>query len=194
MTRTLAVMTALLLTGCSGYALIPAAAPVTIEKSLVVTPPNAWNKLSGEGPGKHADVWTLDGPALNELTFYAGIEESRPLIGDFDKRDSPLPRFTATMLPTDIAALFESTYRVAGGTALFEMHAIEPASFAGHPGFRFRYAYSLQEEEVRRDGEATGAVIGGRLYLIAFEAPTLHYFERDVAAYRAIVASARVVS
>ena len=37
-----------------------------------------------------------------------------------------------------------------------------------------------------------GAVVDGKLYLIAFEAPTLHHFDRDVAAYRALAASARL--
>ncbi len=88
------------------------------------------------------------------------------------------------MLAPDIAQLFESSYRVSVGTSLMSIDPIEPAVFAGQPGFRFAYSFVVQGEEVRRKGEATGAVIGGKLYLITFEAPVIHYF--DTQRWRAI--------
>lgn len=181
--------------GCAvfGYTMVQPGARVAVAGStLTVTPPAAWNKAGTiRGPGKDAELWTLDGPALNELTFYGGIEDDRPLFREVSRRERPLPRFSSTMLAPDVAALFESSYRVASGTPLFEMRGMEPATFAGRPGFRFGYSYVLQGEEVRRRGEATGAIVDGRLYLISFEAPEIHYFGRDEAAYRRIVESAR---
>ncbi len=175
------------------YKLIPQNQPVIINKSaLQVTPGTAWNKLY-QRAGKRAETWTLDGTALNDVTFFTGIPDGKPLITDSDKRDRPLPRFSATMLAPDIAQFFEQTYRIALGTPRMSVDSIEPATFAGATGFRFTYSFALQGEEVRRKGEATGAVVGGLLYLISYEAPALHYFKRDVAAYRAIVASAQVV-
>ena len=49
-----------------------------------------------------------------------------------------------------------------------------------------------QGEEVRRNGEATGAIVGGKLYLVSFEAPVIHYFDRDIANYRKLVETAKV--
>ena len=171
--------------------LYPAAVPATVAKStLTVTPSIAWNKLSAR-PGRNAETWTLDGPALNDLSFFGGIKDGKTLLRDSDKRNKPLPRFSKTMLPTDIVQLFEGSYRLAGDTALFEVGKVEPVTFAGVPGVRFEYAF-VQRDEVRRQGEATGAVIGGRLYLISFEAPSIHYFARDIARYRELVGSARV--
>jgi hypothetical protein len=34
--------------------------------------------------------------------------------------------------------------------------------------------------------------VGGRLYLLTYEAPAIHYFERDLAAFRAVADSARL--
>jgi hypothetical protein len=96
------------------------------------------------------------------------------------------------MLAPDIAQMFEASYRLAGGSTLFQINGIEPAKFAGEPGFRFSYSFALQTDEVRRRGEATGAVIGGKLYMITFEAPAIHYYDRNLADYRALVATARV--
>ena len=96
------------------------------------------------------------------------------------------------MLPTDIVSLFEGSYRVAAGTSLFEIGKVEPVTFAGKPGVHFTYSFVQQGEEVRRNGEGTGAIIGGKLYLVTFEAPVIYYFDRDIARYRTLVGTARV--
>jgi hypothetical protein len=174
------------------YKLIPQNQPVIINHSpLQVTPGIAWNKLY-QRAGKRVETWTLDGTALNDVSFFTAIPDGKPLITDSEKATRPLPRFSATMLAPDIAQFFEQTYRIVLGTPRMSVESIEPATFAGNPGFRFTYAFALQGEEVRRKGEVNGAVVNGLLYLVSFEAPAIHYFKRDVAAYRAIVASAQI--
>lgn len=176
----------------AGYRLMPVGKEQRVGRvGLMVTPPNEWNRL-GDKIGRNAESWTIDGLPLNDLSFYAGIENDKPLFREVDKRSRPLPRFSSTMLPTDIVGLFEGSYRVAAGTSLFEVGKVEPVTFAGQQGVRFGYSFVQQDEEVRRRGEATGAVINGRLYLISFEAPTIHYFDRDLARYRQLIASARI--
>jgi hypothetical protein len=176
----------------AGFALMAKGKPVAIRKStLMVTPSIDWNRL-GPKVGRNAEAWTLDGNSLNEITFYAGVMPGQPLFREVDKKNKPLPKFTASMLAPDVVAMFESSYRIAASTSLFSVDQVEPTTFLGAQGFRFRYNFTVQDEEVRRSGEATGAVIGGKLYLIAFEAPAIHYFDRDVESYRAIVASARL--
>lgn len=192
MKKTIAVAALLVLAApaLAGYKLMPRGVPETVRSSaLTVTPSIDWNRL-GAKVGRNAEAWTLDGQSLNEVTFYAGIAEGQTLFKEVSKRNRPLPRFSARMLAPEIVQLFESSYRVAARTPLFSIDKVEPASFLGQQGFRFRYSFTVQDEEVRRTGEATGAVVGGKLYMIAFEAPTLHYFDRDVAAYEALVASA----
>ena len=189
----LAALAAIAMPTAASNRLIPANVAVKVAKSaLTVTPASAWNKL-GARPGRDAELWTLDGPALNDLSFYGAIEDGKTLVREVDRRNRPLPRFSKTMLPTDIVTLFEGTYRIAGDTAIFETGRVEPVVFAGRPGVRFEYSF-VQRDEVRRRGEATGAVIGGKLYLISFEAPAIYYFDRDIAASRTLVATARIGS
>ena len=176
----------------AGFKLMPTGKAQPVGKlGLSVTPPNDWNRL-GSKIGRNAESWTLDGLSLNDLTFYAGIEEGRTLFREVDKKNRPLPKFTAAMLPTDIVSLFEGSYRVAAATSLFEIGKVEPATFAGKPGVHFTYSFVQQGEEVRRNGEGTGAIIGDKLYLITFEAPVIHYFDRDIARYHTLVGTARV--
>jgi hypothetical protein len=176
----------------AGYKLIPANKPVAVTKGTIkVTPPNAWNRLTLR-PGRYAESWTLDGLMLNDITFYGGIGNDTTLFREVDKKSRPLPHFSSTMLVPDIAQLFEATYRVAVGTSLMSIDSIEPGIFSGTPGFRFAYSFTVQSEEVMRKGEATGAVIDGKLYMISYEAPAIHYYPKSIEAYRALVASASV--
>ena len=176
----------------AGFKLMPSGTEQPVGKlGLKVTPPDDWNRL-GAKIGRNAESWTLDGLALNDLSFYAGIEDGAPIFKEREKKEKPLPRFAKTMLPTDIVTLFEGSYRVAGGTALFETGTVEPVTFAGHPGFHFTYSFTQEGEEVKRNGDATGAIVGGKLYLITFEAPVIYYFDRDVPKYRGVVSSAKL--
>ena len=174
------------------YRLMPRGRAVLVAASTMsVVPATDWNRVDRH-PGRHAERWTLDGAGLNALTFYAGIKSGMTLFREVDRRTRPLPRFSASMLAPDVVRLFESSYRLAGGSALFTVDDAAPAQFAGRPGFRFGYRFTREEDGVRRQGEGTGAVIDGQLFLITYEAPAIHYFGHDLADYRAVVASARV--
>lgn len=184
---------ALLLAGCGDYMLVPPGRPIGVAKAaMTVTPDRAWNRNGGLGPGKRAESWTLDGSMLNDLTFYGGIGDGETLFREVDKREAPLPRFAAGMSAPEVAELLERSYRVATGTTLFALDALAPARLAGQAGFVIRYRYTLPGDDVTRRGEARGAVVGGRLYLLTYEAPAIHYFERDLAAFRAVADSARL--
>jgi hypothetical protein len=164
--------------------------PVAVGKSeLMVTPPMDWNKLPGR-IGRNAESWTLDGLPLNDVTFYGGIADNQTLFREVDKKNRPLPRFSATMLMPDVADLLEQTYRVALSTPLFEITAIEPASFAGKQGFRFTYNFTATGDEVKRQGEAIGAIVDKRLFLATYEAPSMYYFAKHQDNFRRLAASA----
>lgn len=176
----------------AGNKLIPAGQPTVVAKStLTVTPDHEWNKL-GARPGRNSEEWTLDGDGLNDLTFYGGIESGRTLFREVSKKNKPLPRFSPTMLLTDIPALLEQSYRIALDTPLMTIGTVEPATLAGNKAVHFTYRFTRQNEDVQRTGEATAAIIGGKLYMISFEAPVIFYFDRDAASARSVVASAKL--
>jgi hypothetical protein len=190
----LLVLAAIGLSGSAfaGYKLMASGKSVAVAKSgLTVTPSTAWNKL-GARPGRNAESWTIDGLSLNDMTFYGGIANDQTLFREVDKKNKPLPRFSSTMLLPDIASLFESSYRIAAGTSLFSVDSIEPAKFSGSDGFSFSYSFTVQDEEVARKGLARGAIIGGKLYMVTYEAPKIHYFDRYDEAFTAIANSASV--
>lgn len=171
---------------------IKAGETVKLKKSgMLVTPPQDWNK-DGSRPGKKAESWTLDGYSLNHLTFFGGIKTGDTLYKDRRKKEQPLPAFDSSMLIPDIVQWVEANKRLVFGTALFEVQSVEPAQFAGHSGFRFKYTYVTSDDDLKKRGDAVGAMIDGQLYLIDYVGADLHYFERDLGQFETIVTSVQL--
>ena len=156
---------------------------------LSVSTGAGWNRWS-KHPIKVEELWSLDGPLLDRIVFLGGVADGQPIAREANRKREPLPHFAATMRPTDIAELLERTTRITEAAPDFTTEAAAPATFAGRPGFRLRYRYTVGE--LTRRGEARGAVIDGRLYLIVYSAPALHYFDTDLPRATAIMDSARV--
>ncbi len=174
----------------AGWKVMPKALPVAVAKSaMTVTPATDWNRWSSR-PSKRGETWTLDGVALNSLNFFGGVMQGEAIYRERAKKDEPLPKFNAAMLAPEIVQAVEGSHRILLRTSLFAVDTVEPATLGGHPGVRFTYRYTVQDEEVRRKGEARAAIVGGKLYLITFAAPEIHYFDAGIAEARAIMDSA----
>lgn len=188
-------MAALALAGApleAGNKLMPAGTRVAVARSsMTVAPSGEWNKLAAR-PGRTSESWTLDGDALNDLTFYGGIESGRTLFRESDRHNKPLPRVSATMLVTDVPTLLENSYRVALDMPLFTIEGMEAVPFLGKPGVRFTYSFTRPGDDLPRKGEGRAAIIDGKLYMITFEAPRLHFFDQSIGAARQVADSAKL--
>ena len=160
------------------------------DGNLYVTASGDWNRSTVD-TGKRGETWTRDGAMLNDLSFFGKIKPGESLFKTNNKKRRPLPLFEADFLPTDIVDWYRDTANIVLGGSLFTVGEVRPAMLAGHPGVHFAFAYT-GGDNVERLGEVRAAVIDGRLYLITFDAPRLHYFGRDIDAVRAIMDSARL--
>lgn len=164
---------------------------VEVAKSAMsVTPPRDWNRLDVRA-GKNAETWTLDGELLNDVTFYGGIEPGQPLVKERNKKRDPLPKFSKSTLLVEIPELLEGTYRAYKKIGVFELTETEPATFLGTQGVRFSYQF-VDQDGLTRKGEAHAALIDGRLYMVTFDAPRLHYFDQTISDFRNLVATAKL--
>lgn len=171
--------------------LIKSGEPVTVAKSqMSITPPRDWNKLSRR-PGKKAETWTLDGESLNDISFFADIAPGEPLLRERSKKHDPLPKLRPNSLLTDVPELLEGTYRSHYGIAVFALGATTPTKFLGESAVRFSYEYVTPDQLTRR-GEAIAMLRNDRLFMITFDAPKLHYFDRNIEDYHALVATAKL--
>jgi hypothetical protein len=176
----------------AGWKLVPQAKPIAVAKgTLTITPAEAWNRQTSR-PIPKGELWTLDGLGLNELYFVSGLIPGETIYKDTKKKDRPLPQMTRTTQLTDIPELFESSNRVVLNTSMFEITATEPTTLGGQPGVKFAYRYAVQGSPLIRRGLASATISAGKLYLISFTAPAIHYFDRDAARAEALMASATI--
>lgn len=154
------------------------------DSGMTVTPPRDWNLLSIK-PGKYAETWTLDGEQLNDVTFYGGVEPGKPLVRERSKKHDPLPKFSEATLLIEVPELLQGTYQAYKKISDFTVTASNPGKFLGRDGVHFSYEY-LDDDNLPRKGEARAALINKRLYMVTFDAPRLHYFERTVLDFRAL--------
>ena len=191
------IKTALLIAAAAGAAtgaaqanslVSPGAQPGIAHSRLAAKPAGEWNRLS-RVDGRNVEVWTVDGDALNKVSFYGGIASGSALLRERDRKHHPLPKVSATMLMTDIPALLESTYRSLGLVDQMTIGEQAPAMLGGHKAIRFAYSTTRADDEVRRNGEGIGTLVDGTLYLVTYEAPALHFFDKDLEKYRQLAAS-----
>jgi hypothetical protein len=156
--------------------------------TVTVTPSRDWNTLSRK-VGKNTETWTVDGEQLNDVTFFAGIPAGMPLVRERSKKRDPLPKFTKTTLLVEIPELLEGTYRTYKNSGSFRSLSSEPGRFLGQDGVAFTYEF-IDVDELTRKGEARATIIGGKLYMITFEAPRLNYFDAAATDFRALASSA----
>ena len=160
------------------------------ESAVSVVPASDWNRLNGN-VGKNTENWTQDGAQLNDLTFFGGIAPGNPLVRERSKKREPLPKFTASTLLVEVPELLESTYRAYKKIGAFSLTLTEPVKFLGQDGVRFTYTFT-DADELTRKGEARAVIIKGKLYMITFDAPRLHYFDRSIGDFQAMIESARL--
>lgn len=156
--------------------------PKIADSKMSGKPVDEWNKLS-RNDGKNVEIWTQDGDGLNKVTFFGGIDGGKPLLREIDRKRQPLPKVASNMLITDIPTLLETTYRSLKAVNQMSIDSLEPAMLGGHKAIRFTYSFT-REDEVRRKGEAIGALVDGKLYLVTYEAPGLYFFDKDLEKYR----------
>lgn len=175
------------------WAVMKADTEVKVAKGTIkVTPAADWNRSTSR-PSRRGETWTRDGINLNELTFFGAIGDDEPILRQGWATSDKLPRYQEDMLPTDIAELFEATHRMVLQSPVFKMGKVEPAKLGGHDGVRFNYVYSSQAEDLERRGEAVAAIVDGKLYLVNYVAPSLHYFDAGIADVRKMVEGAVIV-
>jgi len=191
MKKTLAASTiaGLLLIGSPAHAnsLVSPGPQAKIAKSSVAaSPAGEWNRLSRAG-GPSVEVWTRDGDSLNKVTFFGGVAAGQPIYKERDKKNFPLPKVAENMLLPDIPVLFESTYRSQYKVNRMSIDSQEVATVGGKQAIRFTYTFVRNEDEVERKGEAVAAIVNKKLYLVSYEAPSIHFFNKDLADFRQIV-------
>ena len=190
MRRLLALaLVALALGGCAnGYTLV-SGERTKVGNALSVAPDGAWNKQT-QG---HTEVWTLDGPAVQQVRFMVGIEDGEQIApqtpAQSSNSETQAPKFHANMTPFEVAELVTATLAQANVTNM-ATKGLKPAKFGTDEGFSFELSYT-SSSGLECLGYAVGRIKDKKLYLVLYIAPKLYFFERDRARVEHMIASLR---
>ena len=192
-TRLMCSLALVLLAGCAPYLLVKPERQ-TVAGVISVQPGAAWNKLTMHDYQGKIEIWTLDGPALNTLMFFTGVQDGTPLFTarSQDAKQEKPPLFRATMNPLEIQELLEATITRTFQTTIVEGHDLKPAPVASGRGFRFE-TRMVGRDEVERDGIFVGTIRNQKLYGAWFQGAKLHYYARYLPEFDNLVASAQLV-
>lgn len=173
----------------AGNSLVPAGVPVAVARSTMkLTPPVEMNRL-GSRPGRQAELWTLDGLPLNRFLLVAGVPAGQPMLRERDRKDKPLPRFDPSVDATGLFDFFAQSLTAEVPGVTVTLVALEPAEHAGCSGVIASWRAVTIEDEVERSGRALLCTRGGLFHAVSLSAPSLHYFERDLPVWQALVES-----
>jgi hypothetical protein len=165
---------------------------VTVKDTLSLKADIAWNRFELQFPLSVApgasEVWTQDGITLDALAFFVGIAQGQTLGRSIGGKK--LPAFRAGMTPGEVVELYEQMVTQDGST--FELKRVAPGRFGGQPGFRFEHTITRKSDGVVLKGMAQGAVVKDRLYLVAFTAPSIYYYDRHLPQVEPLLASAQI--
>jgi hypothetical protein len=165
----LAVALLLLAAACAQCTLVEPKR-VKIGDAYSVEAQIAWSKAT---EGKR-EIWTVDGPSLESLQFFKGLETGDTLFKP--GRDEELPLFDAGMKPGEVLEFVVDSLSRRGG-ANIEPAGLRPASFGSETGFRFELTLQTGDGLLLR-GAALGAVLEERLYLILYTGTETYYFDK----------------
>jgi hypothetical protein len=129
-------------------------------------PQRSWNRLTGD-----PEVWTAQGPQIDQVRFFSGIKSGTALIPAVggDRLD-----FDAKMLPNDIQDLVVATLQAEGNKTI-QATNLAPCTFGSGKGFCFDLSFA-SPAELEMKGLAMARKQNERLDLIIFQAPVEYYF------------------
>ncbi|MCZ6849398.1 MAG: hypothetical protein O7F75_11185 [Alphaproteobacteria bacterium] len=177
-------ISALLVTACAQYSLVKPV-KVLIGDAYSVDAQIAWNKKT---EGK-TEIWTVDGPLLQELRFIKGIEDGDTLLEG--RVGNKLPTFKSKMTAIEIKELFEASLAQIGLARLKTLN-LRPNGFGKASGFRFEFTYVLNNG-LEKQGFAIGAVMNDKLYMIIYSGTRLHYYPKHKDDVERLVRSIRML-
>ena len=179
----------LLLSGCGS---VPPWVPVNGVYSpdtheFVVELPAGW---------RHSTVVIKKDPTLLRALTREGFSlQTITILKRLVSSDWPNTRKKVTpgMLPQEVAEVFLDNFRA--NPTLTHQQVLDqgPATLGGRPGFLVHYAYRVRSG-LMKQGLCYGAVIDGALYALLYEAPTRHYFARDLPTFDTLKESFHVGS
>lgn len=100
-------------------------------------------------------------------------------------------KISKAMVPQELAEVLLDDLRTDGTVNALKVLETRPATISGQKGFRTTVAFK-DEHGLRFKAVLCGVMAEDRAWQVSYVAPTRHYFERDLPAFDAALASMRI--
>ncbi len=197
LSRVLSAVGLLFLAGCvSTQFAVVTAGQVALDDLSVSATDSGWNKAPQTvAPWLHptSEVWTRDGVLLDRLILVPGVENGGTL---FKSNSDALvyPEYRSGMLPNEVADLtVSSIQKLLGTDTAVTMEDLRPHRLGDQRAVMFDLNIEAGEMP-RRQARVLAFMHEDRLYLLAFIATALHYFDKHWDAALAVMDSARTLA
>lgn len=177
------------LAGCMPtYTLVRSGSTPVAKNAFVVEPSTSWNKVPAVGALPQEERWTQNGSMLDQVVFVGALPAGKALAVQKKKDARQVPAFRPDMSPQDLVSMVESLYRVRG-VSTFEVVSVAPTKFLTQSAVRFDFAYVASDQLPRR-GRCVLEIVDARLYVMAYDAASTHYYDAALPEFDRMVASA----
>ncbi len=110
-----------------------------------------------------------------------------------DKNMKDMPKqFSEDMLPHEQAETYLDAMKMSKSKLNFTVEENSPAKISGKPGFKVVYWFNY-EDGPKIKCMSYGLIHDKHFYLIRYEAPARHYYDKDVEAFEKIVRSYQIL-
>jgi hypothetical protein len=192
MKKLLLIALTLIVAGCAN--IVKVEGEQVINSKMSVKLPQAWNKINLPGSQQPYELWTQDGVFVDQLRFWAGINNGANLVVAPQKNSQGkaprVPVFTSGMKLDQMASLFEQMYAIDGSAVTLDK--VEPASFGAQQGVRVEFSVVVQGSNLQLKGVAWAAEHKGQFYATSYVAPRLSFFPRYLPQVQDIAKSASI--
>ncbi len=178
-----AVVLCALFSGCTTWQPMGSEAFVEKSQKYSFTAPVGWYMTPFRVAGG-ARVFTRDGTMLQ--TIVSGRSTHKRAFPAIEKESSP------DMLPQDLAETYIANLKASFQNDTVDVLDNVPAVLGGYPGVRLVFEYRNEAGLRYRTVHYVVSAPGG-LYVLRYEAPTLHYFERHIAEFEGAVSTFRML-
>ncbi|MBL4613370.1 MAG: hypothetical protein JKY27_00635 [Magnetovibrio sp.] len=178
-TATAILCVALTMGGCKAYTLAPAGKPIVVANAFKATPIIDWSRVQTN----NVEIWTVDGPQLEKITFLSGIEDGSPLSPKHwlasqlkASTEGEASKFHKDMGSIEIAELVKETFN-RSGYQKFTINNIQPDRFVDNDGVRFDFTF-LTNSGLDKEGFAIATVIEEKLHIAIYTGTKEYYFKK----------------
>lgn len=173
--------------GCSQYSLIKTGQTIQLGQAFQIKTSGQWSKMTIQG----LENWTVDGPLLERLIFFEGVEDGQPLFPETNSQKDDLPLYKSSMNVLEVQDLIEASL-VRIGAHKVEIINIRPDHFGSLEGFRLNFRF-MNKSGLEYKGLVVGAKRRGRLLAIMYLGTALYYYQKYLPEVEEMIASVKIL-